>query len=198
LKWNRGDEMNNDNSYEAQEITLQSEAANGNEEVVQENNASEKSELEILQEQLQSKTEEAGKYYDQYLRSLAEAENIRKRSQRDKEEYVKFAQLSIVKKLLPIIDDLNRGLEAASAAQDFEGLKKGMEITTRNLLDLLRQEGVQAIECVGKPFDPQYHEPLMVVSSDEHPENTVLEELNKGYVMHDRVIRPSLVKVSGK
>lgn len=191
--------MNNNNSYEDQEISTQrGETASANEELVQEESVVEKSEIEILQDQLLSKTEEAQKYYDQYLRSLAEAENIKKRSQRDKEEYLKFAHLSIIKKLLPIIDDLNRGLEAASVARDFDGLKKGLEITARNLAELLRQEGVQAIDCIGKPFDPQYHEPLMVVSSDEHPENTVIEELNKGYIMHDRLIRPSLVKVSGK
>jgi molecular chaperone GrpE len=185
----------NNNPQDDEKINVQSnENAAGTEDIVQEEA---KSEIELLQEQLQQKSEEAKKYYDQYLRSLAETENLRKRSQREKEEYLKFAQLSIIKKLLPIIDDLNRGMEAANAAHDFEGLKKGVEITARNLLDLLRQEGVQEIDCVGKPFDPQYHEPLMVVSSDEHPENTIIEELNKGYIMHDRVIRPSLVKVSG-
>jgi len=185
----------NNNPHDNEEINVQSnENTAGVEDVVQDEA---KSEFELLQEQLLNKSEEAQKYYDQYLRSLAEAENLRKRSQREKEEYLKYAQLSIIKKLLPIIDDLNRGMEAANAAQDFEGLKKGMEITARNLADLLRQEGVQEIECVGKPFDPQYHEPLMVVSSDEHPENIIIEELNKGYIMHDRVIRPSLVKVSG-
>ena len=189
----------NNNAYDKEEMNvLNEDSAVAYEDTRQAETTAEKSEVELLQKQLLDKTEEAKKYYDQYLRSLAEIENIKKRSQRDKEEYIKFAHLSIIKKLLPIIDDLNRGMGAASVTQDFEGLKKGMEITARNLLDLLRQEGVQEIECVGKPFDPQYHEPLMVVSSDEHPENTILEELNKGYIMHDRVIRPSLVKVSGK
>ncbi len=190
--------MKHNNSYEEPENMSGEEMIDANEGFEQGEPVGEKSEIEMLREQLQSKSEEAQKYYDQYLRSMAEAENIRKRSQRDKEEYLKFAQLSMIKKLLPIIDDMNRGLEAASIAQDFAGLKKGMEITTRSLNDLLRQEGVQAIDCVGQPFDPQYHEPLMVVSSDEYPENTVIEELNKGYIMHDRLIRPSLVKVSGK
>ncbi|HWQ74419.1 MAG TPA: nucleotide exchange factor GrpE [Syntrophomonas sp.] len=191
--------MSNDdiNKNEAINVAGEEATAEQAEDVTKETFA-EKGEVEILQEQLQVKTEEAKKYYDQYLRSLAETDNIKKRSQREKEEYLKFSQLSIIKKLLPIIDDLNRGMEAANAAKDFEGLKKGVEITARNLTELLRQEGVREIECVGKPFDPQYHEPLMVVSSDEHPENTIIEELNKGYIMHDRVIRPSLVKVSGK
>lgn len=180
-----------DESYDKDNIIIEAE-----ESVLQAETSVEKSEIEILQEQLQNQSEEAKRYYDQYLRSLAEAENMKKRSQREKEDYLKYAHLSIIKKLLPIIDDLNRGLEAANVAQDFEGLRKGVEITARSLVDLLRQEGVTEIDCLGKPFDPQYHEPLMVVASDEHPENTVIEELNKGYMIHDRIIRPSLVKVS--
>jgi len=157
----------------------------------------EKSAIEILQEELQKKTEEAKKNYDQYLRSLAEVENIRKRTQREKEEYIKYAHVSIIKKLLPVIDDFNRAMLAASKSKDFDTLSKGVEITAKNLQELLKNEGVAEIDCLGKPFDPQYHEPLMVVASDEHPENIVIEELHKGYIMHDRIIRPSLVKVSG-
>lgn len=165
--------------------------------VAEESTQPEKSEIERLQEELAKKSEEAKKHYDQYLRSLAEVENMRKRTQRDKEEYMKYAHVSIIKKLLPIIDDLNRGIAAAQKTNDFETLSKGVEITARNLMELLRQEGVAEIDCLGKPFDPQYHEPLMVEPSDKHPENTVIEELSKGYTLHDRIIRPSLVKVSG-
>lgn len=158
----------------------------------------EKTELELLQEELQKKTEEAQKHYDQYLRSLAEVENMRKRTQRDKEEYIKYAHVSIIKKLLPIIDDLNRGIKAAHQTRDFDTLSKGVEMTAKNLQDLLKSEGVTEIECMGKPFDPQFHEPLMVEPSHEHPENTVIEELSKGYTLHDRLLRPSLVKVSSQ
>ncbi len=172
------------------EQTINSEA----EEIILEE--TEKSPLEILQEELEKKTEEAKKNYDQYLRSLAEVDNMRKRTQRDKEEYVKYAHVSIIKKLLPIIDDLNRGVAVANTSKDFETLSKGVEITAKNLMELLKHEGVAEIDCLGKPFDPQYHEPLMVEPSDEHPENTVIEELSKGYTLHDRIIRPSLVKVS--
>lgn len=158
----------------------------------------EKTELELLQEELQKKTEEAQKHYDQYLRSLAEVENMRKRTQRDKEEYIKYAHVSIIKKLLPIIDDLNRGIQAAHQTKDFDTLSKGVEMTAKNLQELLKNEGVNEIDCLGKPFDPQYHEPLMVEPSHEHPENTVIEELSKGYTLHDRLLRPSLVKVSSQ
>ncbi len=180
------------------EESLEEQLVNGEAEniVVEESALPEKSALEILQEELEKKTEEAQKHYDQYLRSLAEVENMRKRTQREKEEYMKYAHVSIIKKLLPIIDDFNRGVTAAHKSKDFDTLNKGVEITARNLMELLRQEGVAEIDCLGKPFDPQYHEPLMVEPSDEHPENTVIEELGKGYTLHDRIIRPSLVKVS--
>ncbi len=156
-----------------------------------------KSPEEILRQELEQKQEEAKKYYDMHLRSLAEADNIRKRAQREKEEYIKFAHVSMIKKLLPVLDDLHRAINTAQKSQDFESLSKGVEMTAKNLTDLLRTEGLEGIECLGKPFDPQYHEPLTVEPSDAYPENTVIEELQKGYMLHDRVIRPSLVKVSG-
>jgi molecular chaperone GrpE len=156
----------------------------------------EKSAEEILQEQLQKLQEESKQNYDHYLRALAEVENIKKRTQREREEYLKYANVSFIKKLLPVIDDLHRAVDNANKSKDFEMLSKGIEMTTRSLDDLLKGEGLQVIESVGKPFDPQYHQALTVEKSDEHPENTVIEQLQTGYTLHNRVIRPSLVKVS--
>ncbi len=151
---------------------------------------------EKLSEELRQQQEEARKNYDQYLRALAEVENIKKRSAREREEYLKYANVSMIKKLLPIIDDLHRAIGVAQTTRDFDAISKGVEMTVRSLDELLKGEGVVAIESVGKPFDPQYHQALTVEPSDEHPENTVIEQLQTGYIMHDRVIRPSLVKVS--
>jgi len=151
-----------------------------------------------LSEELRKQQDEARKNYDNYLRALAEAENIKKRSQRDREEYLKYANVALIKKLLPIIDDLHRAIEASGISRDFEALSKGVEMTARNLEDLLTGEGVKPIESLGKPFDPQFHQALSVEPSDEYPENTVIEQLQTGYLMHDRVIRPSLVKVSAQ
>ncbi|MDD4171777.1 MAG: nucleotide exchange factor GrpE [Syntrophomonas sp.] len=158
--------------------------------------AVEKSLEEKLTEELLKQQEETQKNYDNYLRALAEVENIRKRSARDREEYLKFANMALVKKLLPIIDDLQRAIEMARTARDVEAMNKGIEIIVTSLKELLKGEGVEAIESIGKVFDPQFHEALTVESRDEHPENTIIEEFQTGYVMHDRVIRPSLVKVS--
>jgi molecular chaperone GrpE len=149
-----------------------------------------------LAEELLQQQEEARKNYDHYLRALAEVENIKKRSLREREEYLKYANVALIKKLLPVIDDLHRAIEVACNSKDLEALSKGVEMTARSLDELLKGEGVQVIESIGKPFDPQYHQALTVEASDEHPENTVIEQLQKGYILHDRVIRPSLVKVS--
>jgi molecular chaperone GrpE len=149
-----------------------------------------------LRDELLVQQGETQKNYDNYLRALAEVENIKKRSLREREEYFKYANVSLIKKLLPVIDDLYRAVDVAQNSKDFEGLSKGVEMTARTLDDLLKGEGVKVIESLGKPFDPQFHQALTVEPSDEHPENTVIEQLQKGYVIHDRVIRPSLVKVS--
>lgn len=152
---------------------------------------------EELQQEIDNTREEAKKNYDLYMRALADAENIRKRSQRERDEYIKYATLPIIKKLLPIMDDFQRAIHAGESSQDFEALYKGVEIIVGHLEQILEAEGVETIECLGKPFDPQLHQPLMVESSEEYEDNMVIEELQKGYKMKGRVVRPSLVKVSG-
>lgn len=150
-----------------------------------------------LQESLQAAQAESKKNYDLYLRAVAEMENLRKRNQREREEYIKFASLPLIKPLLTVIDDLDRALALASPEQDYSGLHKGIEMVCQRLKEIVVSAGVEPVEALGQDFDPQYHQPLAVEASAEHPENTVIEELQKGYVMHGRVIRPSLVKVSG-
>ncbi len=176
------------------------EQVNGNPvtaaEAAEPNRSIEKTSEERLTEELLKHKEEAQKNYDNYLRALAEVENNRKRSIRDREEYIKYANVGMVKKILPIIDDLQRAIAAAHSTKDNEGMLKGVEMIAERLNEVLKTEGVTSIECVGKPFDPQYHEALTVEASEHHPLNTVMEQFQTGYVMHDRVIRPSLVKVS--
>lgn len=152
-------------------------------------------EIASLKQELARKSEESSKHYEQYLRAMAEVENIKKRSIREKEEYIKYANLPLIKGLLPVIDDLDRALLMSASNQDYETLNKGVEMIATKLHELIKKEGVEAVEALGKPFDPQFHQPLAVESS-EAPENTVIEELQKGYIMHGRLIRPALVKVS--
>ncbi|MGE5390815.1 MAG: nucleotide exchange factor GrpE [Deltaproteobacteria bacterium] len=151
-----------------------------------------------LKQELELQKEETRKNYEQYLRVLADADNTRKRMQRDKEEYMKFSTLPLIKKLLPVVDDLERAIQAAGTSQDYEVLSKGVEMINRRLQDIIREQDVLVIETEGQTFDPQFHQALVVEESREHEENTILEEMQKGYTMHGRVIRPSLVKVSSK
>ncbi|MDD2373199.1 MAG: nucleotide exchange factor GrpE [Syntrophomonadaceae bacterium] len=153
-------------------------------------------EITALKNELEKQQEENQKHYDLYLRSLAELDNFKKRAARDKEEYSKFALLPLIQKLLPVIDDLERALAQFGNSKDLEGLSKGVEMIAKSLLEIIKNEGVEPIEALGKAFDPQYHQPLIVEGSDEHSENTVIEEFQTGYILHGRVIRPSLVKVS--
>jgi len=155
-------------------------------------------EATLLKQELEKQKEEAKKNYDQYLRALADADNTRKRMQRDKEEYIKFSTLPLIKKLLPVVDDLERAMQAAGSSQDYEVLSKGVEMINRRLLEIICEQDVALIETAGQIFDPQFHQALVVEESREHEENTILEEMQKGYTMHGRVIRPSLVKVSCK
>jgi len=153
-------------------------------------------EITVLRNQLAKQQEESKKNYDLYLRALAELDNFKKRAAREKEEYTKYASQSLIKRLLPVIDDLERALVQFSTSKEIEALGKGVEMVTRSLKEVLKSEGLEEVEALGKPFDPEFHQPLMVEESDEHPENTVIEVLQKGYTFHGRVIRPSLVKVS--
>ena len=152
--------------------------------------------LDDLKEQLKKEQEESKKNHELYLRALAEAENTRKRAAREREDYIKYAALPFIKKMLPVIDDLDRAVSMSEASNDYDALNKGVELIAKRLHAVLDNEGVELIPALGEPFDPQYHQPLLVEENSEYAENTVIEELEKGYKMHDRVIRPSLVKVS--
>ncbi|MGE5371642.1 MAG: nucleotide exchange factor GrpE [Solirubrobacterales bacterium] len=158
--------------------------------------AEEKDEMTVLQEQLAEEKARADENYDKYVRALAEADNQRKRWQREKEELVRYANLGLIKKMLPVSDDFKRARAAAATAQDVASLLKGFDLIEKKLGDLIEQEGVTPIAAQGEMFDPQRHEALMTEETDEHPDGTIMEELQTGYEYKDRILRPSLVKVA--
>lgn len=135
----------------------------------------------------------------EYLRRLqqlqAEYDNFRKRTQREKEDLAKYATERLIAELLPVLDNFERGLAASRKTREFESLMVGVEMICRQLTGALEKEGLVAIEATGQEFDPNKHEAVMHVESDDHPPNTVVEELQKGYCLKDKVIRPSMVKV---
>ncbi|MEK0445280.1 MAG: Protein GrpE [Verrucomicrobiota bacterium] len=144
-------------------------------------------------EQLQSDLE---RFRDLALRSQADFENYRKRSAREKEEAVRFANMSLVERLVPILDNFELGLAAARAAEGAASIVDGMDMVRRQLADVLHQHGVETVEAEGHPFDPNLHEAVAQEASDTVPEGSVVRQLRKGYRLKDRLVRASLVIVS--
>ncbi|MDR1961500.1 MAG: nucleotide exchange factor GrpE [Gracilibacteraceae bacterium] len=139
--------------------------------------------------------QKAGEYYAALQRLKAEFDNFRKRTQKEKEELVKYGTERLILKLLPVADNLGRALEASAQTQDFSSLCQGLDMICKQLGKVLEDEGVTPIEAVGLPFDPNLHEALLREES-EAAENTILAELEKGYYLKGKVVRPSRVKVS--
>jgi molecular chaperone GrpE len=137
---------------------------------------------------------------DQQLRALAETENVRKRLQREKEEFVRFAAEGLILSLLPVIDSLEQALIAVDKQQDAnQAVLKGVHLIHRQLHGVLQKEGVERIPTVGQPFDPHLHEAVaQVEAGDGTPDHTITEEVQVGYTMHGKVIRPAMVKVAVK
>lgn len=146
---------------------------------------------------LKEEARQAMDYQDKLLRFQADFENMRKRLQREKEDFIKFANEGMILELLNILDDLERAVSLAETKhQDLPAFLKGVEMILAHLYEMLKESGVRAIEARGKLFDPHLHEALMQVEDKDKPENTVIEELQKGYLLNDRVIRTAKVKVS--
>jgi len=150
-----------------------------------------------LTAELDAAREEARKNWDLYLRSQADLENYRKRVQREKQEMARFANEGLLRDLLPVIDNLQRAVDHAREQQNDAGaLIEGVEMTLGQFASTLEKFGVTPVEAAGKPFDPALHEAMGQMVSADMPPNHVAQELQKGYRLHDRLLRPALVMVS--
>jgi molecular chaperone GrpE len=132
---------------------------------------------------------------DRLLRTAAEFDNFRKRIERERREHADHAAASLLGEILPIIDDLERALQAP-AGRDGEAYRKGVELIHRQMLDLLRRRGVTPLEVVGVDFDPRFHQSVAQELSPDHREGEVIEELRRGYMLGDRLLRAAMVKVA--
>jgi molecular chaperone GrpE len=133
---------------------------------------------------------------DRLLRALAEMDNMRRRSQRDREEFTRYATESLLRDLIPIVDNFDRALEAARSNRDAAKVVDGVELIQRELLRVLERAGVKRYSALGQPFDPTRHEAIArVVSADAKP-GTVVAETMPGYLLHNRVLRAALVSVA--
>jgi molecular chaperone GrpE len=146
-------------------------------------------ELEKLQAELQEQQQRT-------LRVQADFDNFRRRTQKEKEDLGKYASSKLITELLPVIDNFERALQASEENPEFESFSKGVSMIFRQLESVLATEGLSAMKSVGEPFNPEYHQAIMQVESDEYEEGIVVEEVQKGYMLKDKVLRPAMVKVS--
>jgi len=153
-------------------------------------------EIEELKKKLEEKEKEAKENYDRLLRTAADFENYKKRAAREKEDWTKFANEDLIRVILPFIDNLERAVNHAQKIADTGVLVEGVQLTLQQLLQALNKFGLSSFESVGKPFDPTMHEAMLVVETDKHEPNQVVEEFQKGYLLNDRLLRPATVSVS--
>ena len=155
-------------------------------------------EIERLRLEVPKKDEELRNLQDKYLRICADFENYKKRSMKEQMESAKYANERILKELLPVIDNLERAILHSKETSDLKGLVEGVELTYKQFLDSLGRFGVKVVQSIGEPFDPSRHQALGQVETDKHDENIVIDELQKGYLLEDRMLRPALVNISRK
>ncbi len=156
--------------------------------------ASEGAESEALRRHLQEAVEEKDKYYDLLLRKQAEFDNFRKRSDKERDEFRAFASAQVLRSVLPVLDNLERALRTSETSDD--PLRQGVVLVHQQLLDSLKKEGLAAMETLGTGFDPRLHEAVEVLDVEGFEEGIVLEEMQKGYTLNGRLLRPAMVKVA--
>ena len=131
-----------------------------------------------------------------FLRTAADFENYKRRTIQEKEDLLKYSNAKLMAELLPVLDNFQLALRSPAESTEAQNVVKGVEMIYRQMLQTLEQAGMTKIEAVGQPFNPNMHEAIMQVEDDTVPEDTVVEELRAGYMLKERVIRPSMVKVS--
>ncbi len=141
-------------------------------------------------------TKELEELKNQYVRLAADFDNFRKRQAQERESLLKYGAESTLKLILPVLDTYARGKKACDEMDDAAKLRENYEIIFKQLFDALDKAGVKKIETVGKEFDPNIHEAVMQTPTSEHPDNTVIDELQAGYMLLDRVLRPAMVNVA--
>jgi molecular chaperone GrpE len=148
--------------------------------------------------ELMEKAAERDEFYDKFLRAKAELINYQKRIQRDKDNIADFTVIEIARGWLPVLDDLDRMLNAARGDKHSRHLAKGIKLIEAQLYKVLEDKGIKAMQTVGQMFDPAMHEAVAVDTESDKPEHTIVEEAQKGYIYKDKVVRPAKVKVAKK
>lgn len=156
-----------------------------------------KKEMARIKIDLEALKKENSDLKDQYLRKQADFENFRKRMQREKQDFMKYSNTDLLMDLVSTIDDFERAIQSSEASEDFTSFHDGIVLIEKQFVNMLETKwGLKRFTAKGEVFDPQKHEALMMEDSHEHEESTVLEDFQKGYMLHERVVRPAKVKVS--
>ena len=148
---------------------------------------------EAAEEAVRKLREENKQLMDELLRKQAEVENIRKRIEREKQDFLQYSLLSTVKELLPILDGFERALESSGSGEEY---RKGVALIHQQFAGVLQKLGLKRVETKEREFDPRLHEAVAIIESDQHPEHRIVEEMQPGYTFRDRLVRPAMVKVS--
>jgi molecular chaperone GrpE len=138
---------------------------------------------------------ERDEYYDRLLRKTAEFDNYRRRVERERSTLAQQIAGDVLESLLPVVDDFERALQA-DAGPDADTYRKGVELIYKQVQDVLARRGVKVVEAVGREFDPQFHQAITYESAPGHPDGEVIEEVRRGYMLGDRLLRPAMVKVA--
>jgi molecular chaperone GrpE len=155
--------------------------------------------LKEMEEKVESLEKEAAENHDRLLRVAAEFENYKKRAAREMNDFRKFANESFIKAMLPVVDSLDLAIESSSNDKHANNsMVEGVNMTLKEILKVFEQFGVKRFESVGNNFDPSLHQAVMQEETKDYPDNTVSKELQKGYMIHDRLLRPAMVVVSKK
>ncbi|MFC1817308.1 nucleotide exchange factor GrpE [Thermodesulfobacteriota bacterium] len=153
--------------------------------------------LKAIKAKLESKEQEAKENYDRFLRVSAEFENYKKRSARQMDEFRRFANESLIMQILAVVDSLERALNSSGHDENFDNcMMEGIQMTLDEILKIFEKFGVKPIDSLEQTFDPNFHQAVMQEETNDYPEQTVLKELQKGYLLHDRLLRPAMVVVS--
>ena len=172
-----------------------------NEEITEESKSEEENSEETTEEsKTDNKYEELQKKFDilnqQYVRLAADFDNYRKRQEQERENLIKFGTEKALTKLIEVLDNFERGQKALENVDDCEKVKESFNLIQKQVYETLQNMGLEEIKAIGEEFDPNYHEAVMQTPTSEHPENTVIAELRKGYKMGDKVLRASMVNVA--
>ncbi len=183
------DETENNNTTE--EVQNVSDNSQETKESISNNN--ETVEKEEIKDSYKEKYEQLN---NQYIRLAADFDNYRKRQEQEREALLKYGAESTLKKMLEVLDNFERGLKAIESVEDCEKVKECYNLAYKNFTDVLNKAGLETIPAEGEVFDPNFHEAVMQTPTSEKPEHTIIAELQKGYKLGDKVLRPTLVNVA--